>query len=184
MRSVLAGQGAAGPPRDDDGRAPGHQTEERSCPRYDVAKARRDSDGLGHRQRTDQHALDIAVELLHHATAGIDEPRLIGHLRDRRIATLAMLQCAGLDHLMLFDEDEDALSPPNRLLLSFSRLHEYIKDISNTWAEDELDVRANFSRLLHAYEDDPPDAVGEAEWQSAPPSDFDGLADENSRGRA
>ncbi len=83
-----------------------------------------------------------------HAKEAPPEPRLLDHLRTRRIPTLAMLQSAGLDGLVLFDEDEDALAASNRLLLNYSGLHEFLSDICDQWAENECDSDAHFSALL------------------------------------
>ena len=80
-------------------------------------------------------------------------PSLIHYLRSRRISTLAMLQTASLERLVLFDEEEDAISPPNRLLLNYPGLHEFVADISNHWAEECLDTKAEFSRIVHMFEE-------------------------------
>jgi hypothetical protein len=81
--------------------------------------------------------------------AHMSEPTgLIEHLKTRQPATWAMLELAALDGLVVIDEETDAVTATNRLLLTYPGLHDILATLTNAWAERACDPSAHVARLL------------------------------------
>jgi hypothetical protein len=72
---------------------------------------------------------------------------LIEHLKEKQPATWALLKRVALDGLVVIDEETDAVTGANRLLLTYPALHEILSTLTNAWAERRSDTRAHFARL-------------------------------------
>lgn len=59
----------------------------------------------------------------------------INHLKTTQPATWGLLQQAGLEGLIIIDEPGDAITPTNRLLLTYPGLHKALCCIINDYAE-------------------------------------------------
>jgi len=75
---------------------------------------------------------------------------LIEHLKTRRPSTWALLKHAASNGLVVIDEETDAITATNRLLLTYPGLHDALSTVANTCAERSCDTRAHFARLLRA----------------------------------
>ncbi len=73
---------------------------------------------------------------------------LIEHLQTRQPATWALLKLAAVDGLVLIDEETDAITATNRLLLTYPGLHDTIATLIDAWAERSCDTSGHFSALL------------------------------------
>lgn len=76
-------------------------------------------------------------------------PGLIEHLKERQPATWALLKLAAADGLVLIDEECDAVTATNRLLLTYPGLHDTISALIDSWAERSCNTSSQFSSLLH-----------------------------------
>jgi hypothetical protein len=74
----------------------------------------------------------------------------IEHLKTRQPATWALLKAAASNGLVVIDEETDAVTATNRLLLTYPGLHDNLATLTNAWAERTFDPSAHFARLLHA----------------------------------
>jgi len=75
---------------------------------------------------------------------------LIEHLKTRQPRTWALLQQAAREGLVAIDEQTDALTATNRLLLTYPGLHDAIATLANAWAERSFDPSDHFARLVRA----------------------------------
>jgi hypothetical protein len=79
----------------------------------------------------------------------MSEPQsLIEHLKTRQPSTWALLQVVALEGLVIIDEETDAITATNRLLLTYPGLHDILATITNAWAERSFDPSAHIARLL------------------------------------
>lgn len=75
---------------------------------------------------------------------------LIEHLKTRQLATWALLKTAAANGLVVFDEETDAVTATNRLLLTHLGLHDTLVTLINAWAERAFDSSAHVAQLLRA----------------------------------
>lgn len=59
----------------------------------------------------------------------------ISHIKKTQKATWSLLQQASNEGLVIIDEDNDAITPTNRLLLTYPGLHKALGCIINNYAE-------------------------------------------------
>jgi hypothetical protein len=74
----------------------------------------------------------------------------IQFLKDRQPSTWALLKMAALQGLVVIDEEADSITATNRLLLTYSGLHDVISMIVDSFAERSFDNRTHFRALLDA----------------------------------
>lgn len=73
---------------------------------------------------------------------------LIEHLKTHQPRTWALLEHAAKDGLVAIDEETDAVTATNRLLLTYPGLHDALATMTNAWAERSFDPSAHVAALL------------------------------------
>ncbi len=88
-----------------------------------------------------------------------DTDGLIQHLKTQQPKTWALLEDAAREGLVAIDEQIDAVTATNRLLLTYPGLHNAIATLTNAWAERSFDASAHVAQLLkpHTSEENPDD---------------------------
>ena len=64
------------------------------------------------------------------------EKSFLEHLKTQQPSVWALLQQAASEDLIVIDTEGDAITPSNRFLLTYPGLHNVLKRIINSWAED------------------------------------------------
>jgi len=75
---------------------------------------------------------------------------LIEHLKARQPATRALLKRAALDGIVVIDEETDAITATNRLLLTYPGLHDTLAALTNARAERSFEASAHVAGLLRS----------------------------------
>lgn len=73
---------------------------------------------------------------------------LIEHLKTHQPRTWALLEDAAKGGLIAIDEETDAVTATNRLLLTYPGLHDALATLTNAWAERSFDPSAHIAALL------------------------------------
>jgi hypothetical protein len=73
---------------------------------------------------------------------------MVEYMRERQPASWALLKLAAAQGLVVIDEATDSITATNRLLLTYTGLHEVVSMLVDSWAERSYDSRSAFSELL------------------------------------
>lgn len=76
------------------------------------------------------------------------DDRFIPYLKTQHPAVWRTLLIAAADGLVVIDEDNDAVTATNRLLLAYPGLHDFLTRMTDEWAERRVDAEAVFSDLV------------------------------------
>ncbi len=75
--------------------------------------------------------------------------RFISYLKSKQRGLWQTLLIASADGLVVIDEENDAVTATNRLLLTYPGLHEALQRLTDEWAERHLDVSHIFKTLVN-----------------------------------
>lgn len=78
-----------------------------------------------------------------------EESSFISSLQREQPQLWQTIVSAANEGLIIIDQENDAVTATNRLLLTYPGLHDILAFITNQWTENQMNTKKHFQNLVH-----------------------------------